>query len=974
MKKRLLILSLLLTVITSAVAGDISGVVVDSSDGSPLINASIRLLANRDSSYINGGITDASGAFRLRNIPAGRYIVEAAYLGYKSNFKNIRLASASSRVKTDTLRLSSNTIVLKEAQVVGVKTEVKVMQDTVEYNADSYKTQPNAVVEDLLKRLPGVEVGSDGTIKAQGKEITKILVDGEEFFSDDAKVASKNIPVDMVDKLQVIDRKSDLARLTGVDDGEEETVINLTVKKGMKQGWFGNINAGYGISTEPGSDNRYMGNFMVNRFIDKNQFSIIGNLNNINDPGFTNFGKGRFQRFGGMNGVNSTQSLGINFNLGKTSKLRIGGDVMYSHSDQKSDSKYNKQYLFTDSTSYEDATKRSRDKTHNISGNFRIKWEKDSFNTFDFRPNFKVSINDSKSNEETFLYAGDPTRTKVNHGVTDVTSDGTSYDLSGQLIYNRNFKRKRGRSISSQITYKYSNTIEDEFSYALNEYFLVDDQDEERIQYTDNRQWSSRVGARVTWKEPIGNIKKGHFLTFAYRMNYFFNNADKLVYDIMDKTEASEELEKYGIAANPFLVDALAEALGVYDTENLVLSPNYDLSNRFRNDRFEQDIRVGYQKNNSKYNINAGVSIVPTMMQSEDLFNADRNIPTRWTWNYAPFMRFRYKFSKQSSLALNYRGNSSSPTMTQLQPVADKSDPMKIVVGNPNLVPAFNHRLMLRYNNFNQESQRSIMLMGSLGVVQNSIVSKTTFDQTTGAQTTTYDNVNGNWSANVMNMFTTPFKNKVWHFSNHMFARYSRTVGYNNGDINRSSSTMLNETPSIAFRNDMFDIELRPYYNIQFVRNSLQKSSNQTVHSYGTTFNANYYAPFGLTISSDLTYGSTSGYSEGYDNEQWLWNASISYQLLKDKNLTIGVKAYDLLKQKLNISRTITANYITDNEYNTITRYVMLTASYKFSVFGKGSSVKDFDYGGRGPMGPPPGSNSRSGAPRRPMGPPPGMM
>ncbi|MDD6140079.1 MAG: carboxypeptidase regulatory-like domain-containing protein, partial [Bacteroidales bacterium] len=287
MKRILILLAVAVSCVIAVQAAEIYGYVVDKADKSPLINASIRVLNQRDSAYVNGCVTDVDGRFSLKGLARGRYIVEASYLGYRTAGVNVRMADA--RLRVDTIALAANTIVLREAEVVGVKTEVKVAQDTVEYNADSYKTQPNAVVEDLLKRLPGVEVGSDGKITAQGKTITKILVDGEDFFTDDAKVASKNIPVDLVDKLQVIDRKSDLARLTGVDDGEDETVINLTVKKGMKRGWFGNALAGYG------TDDRYMGNFMVNRFVDKNQFSLLGNLNNINDPGFTNPGAGRFR-------------------------------------------------------------------------------------------------------------------------------------------------------------------------------------------------------------------------------------------------------------------------------------------------------------------------------------------------------------------------------------------------------------------------------------------------------------------------------------------------------------------------------------------------------------------------------------------------------------------------------------------------------------------------------------------------------
>ncbi len=930
-------------------AGNVKGVVVDAADKSPLINATIRILQQRDSSYVAGGMTDAQGRFSI-GADAGNYIIEATYLGYHTEVKPVKIGRRT--MVADTIMMRANTIVLDEAEVVGVKTDVKVMQDTVEYNAGSFKTQPNAVVEDLLKRLPGVEVDSDGKITAQGKEVSKILVDGKEFFSDDAKVASKNIPVDIVDKLQVIDRKSDLARLTGVDDGEEETVINLTVKKGMKQGWFGNVTAGYG------TDDRYAGNFMVNRFVNDNQFSILGNVNNINDPGFTNPGIGRFSRFSGSKGINSTQSIGLNFNVGNEEIFRVGGDVMYSHSNQETKTKSNKQYLFTDSTSYEDSESGARDRNHNIGGHFRMKWEADSSNTIDFRPNFTVSFNDSDKDDYSMLRAGDAGMTRVNRSTNSVMSDGTSYDLSGELVYNYKFKRRAGRSFSTQISYKYSNTSEDETSYAVNEFFLVPEDNETRDLTTDNRQWTSRAGLRMTWTEPLGDIKKARFLTFAYRMNYYFNNADKLVYDmsgVFDGERAVDMLARRGILTNPVAAKAMAEESGVLDEE---------LSNRFRNDQFTQELRVGFQQNREKYRLNGGFAVTPTMMRSEDLINSDRNIPTNWVWNYAPFMRFRYAFSKMESLALDYRGSSQSPSMRQLQPVADESDPLRIVVGNPDLLPSFRHRISLRYNNFNQESQRSIMAMISANITTNSIISKTLFDRETGGQTTTYDNVNGVWSANAMMMYTSPLRNKNWRVANNLFANFSRTVGFNNDIINRSSNVMISETPSVAYRTDAVDVELRPYYNFQITRNSNQKNSDRDVHSYGATFNANYYLPFGLVLNTDLSYGNTSGYSQGYDSEQWLWNASVSYQFLKNKQATIGIRAYDLLHQKQNISRNITANYIQDSEFNTVTRYFMLTFSYRFTAFGKGTAEKDVDYGGFGPRGnrPP----SRGGRPPMP--------
>ena len=322
--KHIITLFLVLFSAATTYAGNIFGKVVDS-EKEPLIQASVRLLAAKDSAYIKGGATNEQGRFRINNVKSGKYILQATYVGYEPTYKNITVGADNLRVGEIVMNESS--IMLKETTVIGVKTPIKVMEDTVEYNADTYKTQPNAVVEDLLKRMSGVEVSSDGKITAHGKEVTKILVDGKEFFSDDPTVASKNLPANMIDKLQVIDRKSDLARLTGVDDGEDETVINLTVKKGMKNGWFGTVDAGYG------TDNRYKGIFNVNRFWNDNQITFLGNFNNVNEMGFAD-GGGNFRRFGGNNGINTSQAFGVNFNVGNKEIFRVGGDVMYSHSDR----------------------------------------------------------------------------------------------------------------------------------------------------------------------------------------------------------------------------------------------------------------------------------------------------------------------------------------------------------------------------------------------------------------------------------------------------------------------------------------------------------------------------------------------------------------------------------------------------------------------------------------------------------------
>lgn len=931
--QRVILSLLLLGVATIAWSAVVKGLVKDA-DGEPLPQATVKLLSPADSSFVKGLKTTSAGTFSFSDVKAGRYILETSYLGYVSSFLNITVKDATLSVPE--IKLEESSILLRDVTVTGVKTQIKVSEDTIEFNADSYKTQPNAVVEDLLKRLPGVEVSNDGSITANGQNVSKILIDGKEFFSDDPKVASKNLPVDMVDKLQVVNRKSDLARLTGVDDGEEETVINLTVKKGMKNGYFGTAEAGYG------TDSRYKGSFNVNRFWNENQITLLGNFNNINELGFTDSNGNRFRRFGGNNGINTSQAIGINFNVGNKEIFRVGGDVMYSHSDRDTRQRQDRQYLFTDSTAYAFSNKLTRDKGHNLRGDFRLQWKPDSFNTFEFRPNFSYNRNDSYSLDSTLNRAGNPAQTLVSRTFNESNSRGNSFEFGANAIFSHNFRNHPGRAFSINLRYQHSNVRENETSYSLNRFFNFGDSVDLYDQLTQQHTWSDMAQARVTWTEPLGDVKKGNFLTFAYRIQYRWNNTDKLVYD------------------HPLLPPGI-DGIPVIDYENLLLSDS--LSNQFRNDYFNQDIRLGYRHVSKMHNLDVGLSLVPQSSRSENLTNPEKTIPTRWVWNVAPFINYRLKLSQQRSLNINYRGRSSQPSMTQLQPVADYSDPMRIVIGNPNLDPSFTHYLRLRFQDFNIEAQRSIMVMSDFDMTQNSIVSRTTFDRETGAQTTTYENVNGVWSGRVMAMFSQPLRNKAFQFSTHMFTMYNQRVGFNNGNRNRSGSLMWNIMPALAWRPDNLELELRPRYSLQYTTNSLQSAGNMTVHNYGGTFSAYYRTPIGIILNSDLTYTATSGYSQGYDKNEWMWNASISYEFLRSKALTFSLKAYDLLQQRSNISRSVTANYIDDISYNDLTRYFMVTVSYKFNTFGKGNEPTDRN-AWRGPGGgPPPGGGRPPGHP-----------
>ena len=962
----LLLLALLCTTLGASGASTINGIVVDVADTTELIGATVKVLrATKDSTMVKGTATDENGVFNIKGIGAGKYIVKFSYLGYTDVTRHVTVGNDGRDVNLGVVAMAPNSVMLKETVVMGVKTPITVKEDTIEYNADTYKTQANAVVEDLLKRLPGVEVGSDGKITANGKEIKKILIDGKEFFADDPTVASKNIPADMINKLQVIDRKSDLARLTGVDDGEDETVINLTVKKGMNNGWFGTVNAGYG------TDKRYAFNVMANHFRDGNQFTILAGGNNTNSLGFTDGGAQRFQRFGGDRGITTSQNVGINFNVGskEDEHFRVGGDVMYSHSDRDTRTTTARQYLFADSTSYFSSQRQARDKGNNLRGDFRLKWEIDTLNTIDIRPNFSLNFSRSRSTEASQTRAGDAARSLVNQSVNSYYNRGNSYEFGLWSVYNHKFASRPGRSTSINLRYNYSNVDEDGDTYTRNNYFLLDSLATIDQVYTNDRITNS-VGGRLSWTEPIGAITKARFIEVSYRANYRYSKADKYVYDI---TRGAVNAAPYNPLYSPALRQKIGEQYGsnaINDLDLLSqllddeLGPelrrdfNTRLSNSFRNKFYDGSLQVGFRQVRKEYNLNLGLNVQHAMSSSRDLINSARDIASHWVWSAAPYARFRYKFSQVRSLNAEYRMRASQPSIAQLQPVADESNPLNIVVGNPELKPTFTHRINLRYQDFAQITQRSLMAMFNVNFEQNSIISTTDYDEMTGARLTSYTNVGGVWSAMAMNMMSFPFSAaKTWYFSSHLFMRYSSTKGFNNGAINRSGSFNINYSPGLAFRNGQFDLELRPRYNFQTTHNTVQTNNNRNVHTYGGQFNGTWSAPFGLVVSTDLNFSATSGYSAGYDTKQWLWNASVAYQFLRDKSAAVTLSVYDILGQRKSVYRNVTGNYIEDVAYNSLTRYALVTFTYRFTTFKKGEQpkLKGDDDRGPGPGGRPGG-------------------
>lgn len=926
----LIVCSILCSSFTFAQQGGVTvkGSVVEEGTETPVEQATIRLLGVKDSALVRGTVSARNGGFSLKNIKNGSYLLHVTFVGFDPLYQPLRITGKTDPVNVGKLELSDGSIELGEAVVIGKAPEITVRNDTVEYNADSYKVTEGSMLEDLLKKMPGVEVSSDGKITVNGKEIKKVMVDGKEFFSDDPKVASKNLPAKMIDKLQVLDKKSDMARMTGFDDGEEETVINLTVKPGMKQGWFGNAYAGYG------SKDRYEGNVMVNRFVNNDQVTFMGGANNTNNMGFSDVassmfsgmggGGGRRGSFGAGSGITASGNAGLNFSKEFNPLLTLGGNTRYSHSDNEAQSKSDRQNILPgDNSSYDNSEAMSRVKSDNFGVDFRMEWKPDTLTQLIFRPSFSLShsTNDNISEATTL----NNSRDTVNTNKTNNFSESNGYNLNAQLEFSRKLNSK-GRVFSASLSGGNSDSNSDGMNRSDIVYFnqqdaLKNSLIDQRSRY-DNKGFNYR--AYVSWVEPIGH---NNFIQATYSLSQRYQESLKNVYNKNDED--------------------------IYNVLDTAYSQSY------RNNFISQRASLSFKAQRTKYNYTIGLNLDPSYSSSEN-FVGDTTLSklTRKVINLSPMAQFNYMFDKRTNLRVMYNGTTSQPSMTQLQPVVDISDPTNITVGNPDLDPRYTNNLFIRYQKFVPEKQSAFMLMANASYIINDIVSYSAYNQETGVKTTTYKNVDGNYNANIRAMINTPLRNKKFSINSMTMASFANSNGYINEEKNTNKNLVLSERAGIDFRSSYLDLGVNGNFSYNGTNNSLQKENNQNTLNYGAGGFTTVYLPLDFKIESDINWSTNSGYGDGFKQNEVLWNASASKTFLKNNQGTLRFKIYDILQQRSSISRTVTANYIQDSEYNTLSSYFMVHFIYRFSIFKGGATMSDAQQpgrGGRGHMGSPSG-------------------
>lgn len=958
MKRQLMtLLWLCLAVVTvQAQKITVSGEVTDGETGEALPSATVVLL-RPDSTQATGATTNMEGGFRLPAVKAGAYILKVSFVGYKPLLRNLQLTSEQKERHLGVLKLNTDAVLMTSAEVTARAAQVEMKADTFIYNSAAYRVPEGSALEELVRKLPGAEVSDDGTIKINGKEVKKIMVDGKEFFEDDTKMAMKNLPTKMVEKIKAYDKKSDYSRITGIDDGEEETVLDLTVKKGMKEGWLVNTDVGYG------TEERYTGKAMVNRFTDHLQFSLIGSANNVNDASFPGGGGGRGGRGGGAgSGLVASKMAGANFawdnnkKEGEAGMLKLGGNVRYSHTNSDAETKTNSETFLTGNSagSYANSQSKSLSGRTSVNGNFRLEWAPDTLTNILFRPNFSynesysnglsrsVTFNDDPYKRYTdplaqYLYYIEEDNTLVNSNNRESRSEGNSKSVDGRLQINRRLSSK-GRNITLNASAGYSTAENTSFSISDINYYQETDP-AKRSNYTNQYNLSPSKSynykGQLSYSEPLF---RGANLQFSYSFQYRYSDSDRSMYSL-DSLVSKELITR----------DELY--LGyIPGTDWLDLCKNYANSQYATYREYNQEASVMFRYTRGDMRLNAGVSLQPQTTDMDYQKNQLDTTVTRHVFNWAPRVDFRYKFSNTSQLRLRYNGSSAQPSMTNLLDVTDDSDPLNVSKGNPELKPSWTNRFNLFYNAYLTERQMGWMVHANASMTSNSISTVVTYDEQTGKRITQPMNINGNWQTSGALMFNSALgPKKYFNVSTFTNLGYTNAVGYIStntradagshgaGQPQKSTTktTDVSERLNLNFRNDLLEVGLNGNLSYQHARNALQTNINLDTYgfSYGayTTINM----PWNMSLSTDVSEESRRGYDDASMNtNEWIWNAQLSQSFLKNSAATVSVQWYDILRQRSNISRTLSATQRADTWTNAINSYVMVHFIYRLNLLG----------------------------------------
>lgn len=896
-------------------------------DNSPLESATVHLERIKDSSVITYTITNKEGKFNLEDKISDKSVnLFVSYVGYKSYFTKVDLTGKPIDLGSIKMEVSNalDEVVIKTAAPITIK------KDTLEFNVKSFKTKKDATVEDLLKQLPGVEVEEDGTIKVNGKEVNKILVNGKPFFGDDPSITTKNLTKEIIEKIQVVDTKTKSEAFTGeVVDGENKT-INLTIKEENNKGVFGRVAAG------GGTDDRYEMAGMLNYFDNDRRVSVLAGGNNINSPGFS-FGEirkmfgggnslsmssnGSFtidgRSFGGGEGITTSQNVGVNYADVIGEKTDVSADYFFSGSNSENKTATQRENILPDSRFFTNSNSSSISDNDTHSANIGFDVEVDSTFLINIDPSFRYSENRTTftRGEESF----NSDRMLTNESETSSLVDGQANNFRNSINATKRFGDKGGFirvNLTNDITKRNSddflttqtNIYGEDLSDPTNPDFVLIDQTI-RDQFTDGKSEVNNFRTGIRYRMPI--IAKKLFVNFDYD---YLRDQSTDVRSTFDKDITT----------------------GDYENFNLDQSTNFN----YLNEQLVPGVSLSYR--GEKWSARMGMDYIFRTLENEDMLRPQLSIKRRFD-AIELNSYFRFQFSEKASVWTNYRLNNNPPQLTQLQPFEDVSDPLNTIVGNPDLSPSNNHRVSLGYNAYDWQKRTGFYSYLSASLIEDQVVSKSVVDDNF-VRTTTFANVDGNYSINGNLDYSKEVKldslRKV-RLSVGAFGNLNRNINFNN-DV-QYASNVRSISPGLSATFTWKDVlEIRPRYRITFTKNTydIDTFEDQTFSYHDLNIGTALFLPKKFEWRNDVTFNYNPNIGPGFQKSAWFWNSTLAYSILKDQGL-VTLKVYDLLNQNTNARRTATQNYIQDSQSTVLQQYFMLSFSWKFNSLGKKGEVND---------------------------------
>lgn len=893
----------------------------------PAIGASVLLLNPIDSVMVKGTVTDIDGIYSLTAEPQRKYILKILSLGYKDQFRNLSVGNDS--ITMSPISLSQNSTILKEVLVEGKAPLATQNGDTTSFNSSAYKVNKDASAEDLVGKMPGVTI-TDGKVQAQGEDVKQVLVDGKPFFGDDASAVLKNLPAEVIDKVQVFDKKSDQALLTGFEDGNTAKTINIVTKPQFRNGVFGKVYAGYGY------DDKYTGGFTTNIFKGNRRISILGQSNNINQQNFSSedlvgamsggSSGGRGGRGGGrggqggppsngadnfqvnnQNGINTTSLFGLNYSDKWGKKTDVTGSYFFNWTQNNSVSSLLQQYVLGSNNGLiYDEKNNSKSNNFNNRINFRLETKLDSLTTIIIQPRLSFQNNDGRKS-----LTGKNTRGDALLSTTDnrSSSDQLGYNISVPLLYRHAFAKK-GRTFSINATPTLTKNQGENFLYTINNFYgdtLTGDTIDQRSNILKN---GASINGNVSYTEPLN---KNNFLLVNYTGSYTDNYSSK-------RTNNWNNIsDQYS------LEDSL-------------------LTNVFRNNYQSQSAGLGYRFQKEKFNFAVNGAYQRAQLTKH------HEVPTSYTLSKTfesvlPSAQLQYKFTPKKNLRINYRTSNNAPGIDQLQDVINNSNSLQLSTGNPDLKQDFQQNLNIRYSGVNTDKATSFFALVS-GNYSNNYIGNSTLiaNRDTvvyndiflqkGSQIIRPVNLDGYYSVRSFINYTFPISRLKTNLSVNVSGNYTTIPGLINTDINYAK-TATGALGLVLSSNisEKFDFTISSNSSYSNILNTLQTSSNTTYFNQNSRLKITANPYKGLVLQTEYTNTYYSGLTSAYNQSISLWNAAIGYKFLKNKQAEIRLTVYDILNQNNSVSRTNTDSYIQDSQTNVLNRYYMVTFTYNFKKY-----------------------------------------